>query len=290
MIKGPFLVLGAGGQLGQEWVLHLTAQERIFYALTRDVLDVTDPQALEEAFLRFKPRVVVNATGYTQVDQAESEPEQAYALNAKVPEHLASLCASHMALLVHYSTDYVFGGTASDRNVFPDGFPENHPQHPQNVYGASKAAGEAHIMASEAEFLLIRVSWLCGRYGKNFVKTMLRLSETNDRLRVVYDQWGSPSFADNVVENTLCLIDHECRGVYHITSEGVIPWSLFAQKIMELSHRPTQVVAIPSKEYPTPAARPFFSKLKTDKLKQVQDSVVENWELGLARLLGQLIT
>lgn len=289
MIKGPFLVLGAGGQLGQEWVLHLTSQERLFYALNREALDVTNPQALEEAFSRFNPQVVINATGYTQVDQAESEPAQAYALNAKVPEHLASLCASRKALLVHYSTDYVFGGTESDRHQFPDGFPETHLHHPQNVYGSSKAAGEAHIMASEAEYLLIRVSWLCGRYGKNFVKTMLRLSESNDRLRVVYDQWGSPSFADNVVENTLRLIDHGCRGVYHITSDGLIHWAMFAQKIMELSHRPTQVEAIPSREYPTPAARPFFSKLNPDKLKRVQDTVVEHWEVGLARLLGQLI-
>jgi len=289
MIKGPFLVLGAGGQLGQEWVLHLKAQGRVFYALNREALDVTDPQALEDAFSRFRPKVVINATGYTQVDQAESEPEKAFELNATVPERLAALCATNKALLVHYSTDYVFGGNETDRANYPDGFTESHPTKPENVYGASKAAGEELILKSGAEFLLIRVSWLCGRFGKNFVKTMLRLSETSDRLRVVYDQWGSPSYADNVVENTLQLIDHDCRGVYHITSDGLIHWAVFAQKIMELSQRSTYIEAIPTRDYPTPARRPFFSKLKTEKLKLVQDTVTEHWEVGLARLLRQLI-
>lgn len=117
---------------------------------------------------------------------------------------------------------------------------------------------------------------------------MLRLSETRQHLRVVCDQWGSPSFADNVVINTLHLIDQGCRGVYHITSKGLIHWAMFAQKIMQLSHNPTIIEAIPSSEYPTVASRPFFSKLNTEKVSRLLPLEVEHWEVGLERLLIQL--
>src|SRR5690606_11556292 len=144
-----------------------------------------------------QPSVIVNCAAYTAVDKAESEPEQARLLNAIVPGRLASLCARKSIKLVHYSTDYIFGGTKEDLVKYPDGFLEDHPAHPINVYGQTKWDGERAIMASGCEHLTLRVSWLCGRFGHNFVKTMLRLGREREVIRVVDDQIGCPSFANS---------------------------------------------------------------------------------------------
>src|SRR5690606_14959451 len=168
------LILGAGGQLGRERVHQLMLRDQDVYAYTREDLDITDRIAVSRIIAHVKPDVVVNCAAYTQVDKAESVPETARLLNTVVPDLLADVCKKYSAKLVHYSTDYIFGGSVEDRHEYPDGFTENHPSHPQNVYGQTKWDGERLITQSGCSYLIIRISWLCGRFGKNFVKTMLQ--------------------------------------------------------------------------------------------------------------------
>jgi len=280
-----FLILGAGGQLGREWVNQLMLRDRDVYAYTREDLDVTDRIAVSRIIAHVKPEVVVNCAAYTQVDKAESVPETARLLNTVVPNLLADLCKKHSAKLVHYSTDYIFGGSDEDRNVYPDGFSENHPSQPQNVYGQTKWDGERMIVQSGCPYLIIRISWLCGRFGRNFVKTMMQLGRERDEIRVVDDQFGSPGFADNIVINTLALIDRGATGVYHISSKGQTSWAEFAQEIMIQAGLKAVVKPIPSSEYPTPARRPAFSVLNTNKIEQVPGVIAEDWKIGLMRLI-----
>lgn len=283
-----YLILGAGGQLGREWVNHLMFHDKDVYAYAREDLDITDTEAVSRIISHVKPNVVVNCAAYTQVDKAESEPETARLLNAIVPGLLADLCKKHSAKLVHYSTDYIFGGSVEDRNENPDGFTENHPSHPQNVYGQTKWDGERMITQSGCSYLIIRISWLCGRFGKNFVKTMLQPGRERDEIRVIDDQIGSPGFADNIVVNSLALIDRGASGVYHISSKGQISWAEFAQEIMNQAGLKAIVKPIPSSEYPTPARRPAFSVLKTDKIEQIPGVIVEDWKIGLERLMKSI--
>lgn len=283
-----FLILGAGGQLGREWVQQLVMRDEHVYAYTYEDLDVSNSDALDRVLDEVKPSIVVNCAAYTKVDQAESESEQARRLNAIVPGRIASKCAQRNILLVHYSTDYVFGGSADDRKTFPMGFVEDHPVHPINVYGETKWVGEQQIQTSGCRHLIIRTSWLCGRYGHNFVKTMMRLSIDKDRVRVVDDQFGAPSFADRVVMNTLALIQSKQNGIYHLSSLGMCSWSEFASEIFRQTGSRTLVERVPSSEYVTEAKRPAYSLLNCDKASKVEGVLLESWEEGLQRLLEQI--
>jgi dTDP-4-dehydrorhamnose reductase len=283
-----FIILGAGGQLGREWVQQLVMFDEQVHAYTYEDLDISDSDALERILDHVQPTVLVNCAAYTKVDQAESEPEQARLINTIVPGRIAGICHDRDILFVHYSTDYVFGGTHDDRLNYPKGFPEDHPGHPINVYGETKWDGERLIQASDCKHLIIRTSWLCGRYGHNFVKTMMRLSTQKDRVQVVNDQFGVPSFADQVVKNTLALIQAQQTGVYHLSSLGMCSWSEFASEIFKQKGSKTAVDAISSSEYPTQARRPEYSLLDCTKASKVDGVSLEPWEMGLKRVREQI--
>lgn len=285
MIQNRFLITGAGGQLGREWLNALTMADQDVYAYAFEDLDVTDQQAVERIVSHVQPSVIVNCAAYTAVDKAETEPEQARLLNAIVPGRIASLCARKSIKLVHYSTDYIFGGSTSDMDAFPEGFAEDHPAHPINVYGQTKWDGERAIIASGCEHLTVRVSWLCGRFGHNFVKTMLRIGNEKDVIRVVDDQIGCPSFADSVVANTLALIDARQNGTFHLSGCGRISWADFAEEIMRQAGLQARIERISTSEYPTPAKRPYYSLLNTQKAAAIAGVEIADWKVGLRRLL-----
>lgn len=282
-----FLLTGAGGQLGREWLRFLSRQGRPFSAWGSDELDVTDVRKTKRVIQKEAPDVVINCAAYTQVDRAESEPEMADLVNRKGVKNIAELCEQNGIRLVHYSTDYVFPGKAEDQKKYPCGYPEDAEPNPINTYGASKRAGEIAFKESGVEGLLIRVSWLCGMYGSNFVKTMLRLGSERKELSVVADQIGSPSFAADVVKKSVQLLEMEQTGIVHISSSGKISWAEFAAEIFRQSRLKVVVHPITTDEFPTKAARPAFSLLHNSKL-EILGVPQTDWKKGLAMLIQQL--
>lgn len=284
-----FLITGANGQLGSEWVSRLTDLRREFVAYGSDRLDITNQSQTQELITSEKPDVVINCAAYTNVDRAESETEKAFLVNEYGVRNLINVCKENGSKLVHFSTDYVFAGDAADRTKFPEGYPEDASTDPVNRYGASKRAGELVLEEScpQSEWLLIRVSWLCGRYGSNFVKTMLKLSADKKEIPVVMDQTGSPSYAFDVVDKTIQLLESGCSGTFHISSSDEISWAQFAEEIFKISGMRTKVLSIPSDQYQTVAKRPSFSLLSKGKIQKNGLEPI-NWGLGLVKLLKQL--
>ncbi len=289
MEKLKVLLPGASGQLGREWQNILADRDdRLLVPYTSAQLDITRFEQVAHEIEEQQPDLIINCAAYTKVDQAEEETEKARAVNAAAVKNMAELCSRHDIKLIHFSTDYIFAGRREDREKFPEGYPEDHRADPVNTYGQTKWEGEQAIRSSGCRHLILRVSWLCGAYGGNFVRTMLRLADEHDSLRIVDDQVGSPTFTGNLVKNTMALIENGSEGTYHCASAGVISWADFAVAIFEMCGKEVEVARIPSAEYPTPAARPFFSKLNTVKIQSLDDTQIESWETGLARLLKQL--
>ncbi len=282
-----YLITGSGGQLGQDWVRYARRNNLNFTAVTSSGLDITDKEKVHQFLKTEKPDVVINCAAYTKVDQAETETEKAFAVNADGVKHLAESCRTIGALLVHYSTDYVFAGNLADRDTYPRGYTEEAPRNPSNIYGKSKHTGEIALIGSGTEYLLIRVSWLCGRYGSNFVKTMLRLVKEREEVSVVNDQFGSPSFAFDVVEKTDALIRNNLRGTYHISSNGELAWADFADQVFQESGTGTSVKQISSEQFAAKAKRPAYSLLCNKKMEKAGIKPLD-WKDGLSRLMKQL--
>ena len=282
-----YLITGAGGQLGREWVHYARAKGYTASALTSSDLDITNENWVNKVINHEAPDVVINCAAYTKVDQAESEREKAFSVNADGVKYLAEACEKSGAKIVHYSTDYVFAGNLSDRETYPHGYTEDIECNPANVYGKSKQSGEIALMGSGAEFLLIRISWLCGRFGSNFVKTMLRLASEREEVSVVNDQFGSPSFAGDVAEKTDALIRKNLRGIYHISSIGELTWADFAEQVFLEKGTGTIVKRISSDEYPTKAKRPAYSLLCNKKMEKAGIKPLV-WNDGLSMLMKQL--
>ena len=280
-----FLITGAGGQLGHEWVQFCETRDVFYKAFTSAELDITSESALLSNILEFNPDAVINCAAYTKVDQAEEEEEKAELVNATAPGVLSEVCKKQGVKLVHYSTDYVFSGTKKDQSELPDGYPETYQTDPINVYGRTKRNGEVAIQESGCEYLILRVSWLCGTFGNNFVKTMLRLGQERDKLTVVKDQFGSPTFADQVVEQSYELIKQNRKGIFHLSSEGTTTWYEFAKEIFTQRQLDVEVVPVDSSEYKTKAVRPYFSKLSTQKISTIPGVTILSWRDGLKRLL-----
>ncbi|MFV1884466.1 MAG: dTDP-4-dehydrorhamnose reductase [Balneola sp.] len=279
------LITGAGGQLGQEWVFFCKTKNVSYKAFTSAELDITSEETLLYSIQEFNPDAVVNCAAYTKVDQAEDEEEKAELVNATAPGVLSEVCKKQGVKLVHYSTDYVFSGTKKDQSELPDGYPETYQTDPINVYGRTKRNGEVAIQESGCEYLILRVSWLCGTYGNNFVKTMLRLGQERDKLTVVNDQFGSPTFADQVVEQSFELIKQNRKGIFHLSSEGTTTWFEFAKEIFTQRQLDVEVVPVASSEFRTKAVRPHFSKLSTQKISTIPGVTILSWRDGLKRLL-----
>lgn len=284
-------LLGASGQLGREWQARFRDESDSggnFLTYTSSQLDITDQKRVGDELRSQNPDIIINCAAYTDVDGAEDHREKAHKVNAEAVAGLAELSAELDCMLVHYSTDYVFPGAPDDRTRFPDGYPEDHPTNPINYYGKTKLQGEEAIRASGCPHLIIRVAWLCGAFGSNFVKTMLQLGRERDRLEVVNDQWGSPTFAENVVFNSWQLLKAGQYGTFHITSHGLITWYDFARAVFETAGVDVEMEPVSSDHFPTVAKRPRFSKLSTEKLRAVSAASIEDWTDGLERLLHQL--
>ncbi|NGP87815.1 dTDP-4-dehydrorhamnose reductase [Fodinibius halophilus] len=285
------LLLGATGQLGKEWQSFLAQNETDDIELlsyTSSQLDITHYREVSDELRKQKPDVVVNCAAYTDVDGAEKHRKQAQKINVEAVLYLAELSQQLEFKLVHYSTDYVFPGSQLDKQECPRGYPEDHPADPINWYGKTKWEGEQAIRNTTANHLIIRVSWLCGQFGSNFVKTMLKLAEERDSLQVVDDQWGSPTFTEEVVKKSLALLKKDTKGTYHLCSKGLINWYEFAQTIFTLSEIDITLEAVDSSVFATEAERPSFSKLNTQKLADELGSEPVDWKEGLTSLLKQL--
>ena len=228
----------------------------------------------------------INCAAYTAVDKAEDEPELATLINAFAPKVLADTCKRHNALLIHISTDYVFGGDAHEPYKVDD------PINPQSVYGSTKAEGERLIRESGCNYMIVRTAWLYSSVGKNFVKTMLMLGDTKDEINVVADQKGCPTWAHDLAVALLALLNkngkNEVHETFHFTNEGQITWHDFATAIMEIGGKQCKVNPITTDQYPTKAKRPAYSVLDLSKIKEFAEIEIPEWRDSLAKCIEEL--
>jgi dTDP-4-dehydrorhamnose reductase len=274
------LVTGRDGQVGWE-LARVLPQIGEVVALGRNELDLGDPGQIVKVVREVKPDVIVNSAAYTAVDKAESEPEQAYLVNAAAPGFLAAEAKALGALLIHYSTDYVFDGAKQGPYV------ETDVPRPVSVYGDSKLAGEQAVQAVGGRHVILRTSWVYAARGKNFLLTMLKLGMEKPQLRVVDDQRGAPTWARSIAEATATIIrdGDPPSGLYHFTAAGQTTWCGFAREILRLAEIATPVKGITTAEYPTPAKRPANSVLDTQKLRQAFGIRIAPWGESLAACL-----
>jgi dTDP-4-dehydrorhamnose reductase len=276
------LVFGKTGQLATEL-------QRLgdVVALGRDRADLADPAACADAIRAHAPRAVINAAAYTAVDRAEEEEALATIINGDAPTAMSHACAELGIPLIHISTDYVFPGTG-DAPWQPDG-----PTAPTNAYGRSKLAGEVGIRNSGAVHAILRTSWVVSAHGANFVKTMLRLSDTRDALNVVADQTGGPTPARDIAAACLqmagqLIVDPSKSGTYHYSGAPDVSWADFARAIFDQEGKAVTVTPIPTTDYPTPAKRPLNSRMDCGATQQVFGILRPDWRDGLNMILNEI--
>lgn len=294
------MVTGAGGQVGRELRGSLAALGNVV-ALERAQCDLSRPGELRQVVRALRPDVIVNAAAYTAVDDAERDEALASTVNGTAVEVLAQEAARTGALLVHYSTDYVFDGRKDGPYL------EDDPPCPINAYGRSKLAGEAAIQRTGGSFLVLRTSWVYGVHGRNFLRTMLRLMREREELRIVADQIGAPTWAAQIAQASAGVLALALReraegrfspGLFHLTASGATSWHGFAAAILDGARRggliaagPTpRLVPIVSADYPCPAARPGNSRLAGSRLRQRFGVALPPWEEGLSLCLRELCT
>ncbi|MBW4795755.1 dTDP-4-dehydrorhamnose reductase [Pseudomonas tolaasii] len=289
------LLLGKNGQVGWELQRSLAPLGQLLAldSKSRDYCgDLNDLEGLAATVQRFAPDIIVNAAAYTAVDKAESEPAQALRVNAEAPAMLAAQARKLNALLVHYSTDYVFAGDGDTP------WQENDPVGPLSVYGQTKLQGEQAIEAAGCAHLIFRTSWVYAARGNNFAKTMLRLARERDSLNVIDDQFGTPTGAELLADVTAHAIratraNPQLAGVYHLAASGETTWYRYARFVLEhaqtagesLKVDPAALGAITTAQYPTPARRPGNSRLNTQKLQNAFSLRLPEWQTGVARML-----
>lgn len=292
MTEATILITGANGQVGYELARTMQGLGRVV-ALDRAALDLANLDAIRTTLREIKPSIVVNAAAYTAVDRAESDRDSAFRLNAEAPGVLAQECSKLGALLIHYSTDYVFNGEKEGP------YTESDATDPQNVYGASKLAGERAVIDACGAHLIFRTSWVYGARGNNFVQTMLRLGSERDELRVVADQIGAPTWSNTIATSTAHVVasglsaataDYwvERSGVYHLTAAGEASWYDLACATFEIAmgDAAPRVVPIEAKEYPTAARRPLNSRLSNEALKNRFGIRQAHWRTALELCLA----
>jgi len=292
MVDTQVLLTGAGGQVGAELAQRLAPQVNLI-AADRQRCDLSQPQALYDQVMALAPTLIINAAAYTAVDRAETEPELAQRVNAEAPGQLAAAATELGASLVHMSTDYVFDGSQSHP------YQETDAPAPLGIYGQSKLAGEEAVRQGCDRHVILRTAWVYGTQGKgNFVKTMLRLGREREELRVVYDQVGTPTWAGDIaaaIGDLLPQLGPETYGTYHFTNSGVASWydlavATFAEaEALGLPLALERVVPITTPEYPTPAARPAYSVLATEKITQQLGHRAPHWQSALRTMLAEYV-
>lgn len=293
LTEGPILVTGGTGQLAR--CLDAQGAGMGLLRIGRPVLDFDDLDAIPATLAALAPRMIINAAAYTAVDRAESEPEAADRANHLGPKLLAEYAAAHDIALIHISTDYVFDGSKGAAYL------ETDTPNPASVYGASKLAGERAVLAINPRTVVLRTSWVYAAEGKNFVLTMLNAAKRMPKLRVVADQIGNPTNAEDLAQAILAIAarielggwNDELRGVYHATGTGTTSWHGFAQSIFTFAarygHPVPEIEAITTADWPTPARRPADSRLDGGALERVFNLRLPPWEQSLQRTIATLL-
>ncbi|TDR49997.1 dTDP-4-dehydrorhamnose reductase [Pseudomonas brenneri] len=284
------LITGQHGQVSRELQQRLQGLGELV-VLGRDQLDLANPEQIRQQVRSYRPGLIINAAAHTAVDQAENEPDIAFAINATAPGVLAEEAKALGIPLIHYSTDYVFDGSK------PAPYREDDAPNPLGVYGMSKLAGEQAIAAVGGQYLILRTSWVYSSHGKNFLLTMQRLLQEKPHMRIVADQIGAPTWAGTIADSTRALIERWQAGqagewgVYHLTAQGETSWLGFAQAIGEQLLADGMACAalegIPASEYPTPAKRPLNSRLDCSRLQQQWQVSQPQWREALRECLAQ---
>lgn len=269
------LVVGAKGMLGQDLMQSLSGEVR---GVDIDDIDITSLESVQKVLLTLKPRVVINAAAYTDVDGCESKQELAMQVNGEGVAHLALISKEIGAKLVQVSTDYIFDGSKGSPYL------EDDPINPLSVYGESKLAGEMNACLNP-DHLVVRTQWLYGLHGKNFVETMLRLAKDKEELAVVDDQIGSPTWTMDLCHAIKTLIERDCRGTYHAVNSGSCSWNAFAQAIFAEAGAKVKVNPMATTELGRAAVRPLYSVLDCGKLKQDTGLQLEGWREALQKYL-----
>jgi dTDP-4-dehydrorhamnose reductase len=275
-------VLGSGGMLGSHFMRTLSKLGYTHLTTSSKEVDIVHCNQIEAFLKTHRPTHIINCTGYTQVDNAESEPELAFQVNAQGPKNLGEAARRYQAKVIHFSTDYVFDGQSRTP------YKEDDPCSPLGVYGKSKWEGEQHLLSSLEDACIIRTSWLYGFPGKNFVETMLRLMKEKETVKVVDDQRGRPTYCQDLAEASLKLLD--ARGIFHIANSQQTTWFGFANEIANLGKDMglplivKNILPITTEEFPTPAKRPLYSVLDTRKVEALNIQP-RPWQEALADYL-----
>lgn len=276
------LVTGYNGQLGYDVIKKIPSCDECKGVDIQD-FDITDKAQTMEYIKSYHPDAVIHCAAYTAVDKAEDDTETCYKVNAVGTRNIAEACKEIDAKMVYVSTDYVYSGKGCTP-ITPDS-----PTDPQNVYGRTKLEGEEAVRSILDKYFIVRTSWVFGINGNNFVKTMLRLSESRDVLTVVDDQIGSPTYTPDLAELLVNMVHSTCYGTYNATNENFCSWAEFAAEIMKLGNRKTQIKPIPSSEYPTRATRPLNSRLSKECLEK-DFGRLPTWQDALKRYFTELDT
>ena len=283
------LVTGANGQLGQSIQFIANQYPNIQFIYTDyQELDITNFESCHTVFAKYKPQFCINTAAYTAVDKAESEAEKAHLINVIGPENLAKVCKEYNTILLHISTDFIFDGTSTQPYL------ETDIPNPKSVYGQTKLDGELAVQKNWEKHFIIRTSWVYSQFANNFMKTMLRLASERDSLSVVNDQIGTPTYAVDLAEVLMNIIQSSITnkpspfGIYNFSNEGVCSWYDFAAAIFHQKGITIDLQPIPTSAYPTPAKRPSYSVLDKSKIKNTFNLKINDWKTSLNSCLNQL--
>lgn len=279
----PILITGGYGQLGMDCARVLTP-EHVVTSVDIDTVDITDPAQVDAICRKVNPAVIINCAAYTQVDQCETDAAAAAAVNADAPGHLAAAARQCGATLIHISTDYVFDG----KKPLPDPYLETDPTGPVSVYGRTKLDGEHAVAASGCRYIILRTAWLYGFHGRNFLKTILKkaLSAPESTLKVVNDQFGSPTWSYRLALQIRRLANSDAHGIYHASSEGYGAWFDLASSFLEKMGMPQRIIPCDTTAYPTPAVRPKNAILENHRLKEQGLNMMIDWRQDLDEFIA----
>ena len=273
------LVTGANGQLGYDVVQHLNELGIEHLGVERNVLDITNQDAVSKILTSYGPDVVIHCAAYTAVDKAENDRENCYAVNVLGTRYIAEVCQNIDAKMVYISTDYVFDGEGNEP------FKETDQPNPINYYGQTKYEGELEVQKLLQKYYIVRISWVFGNHGSNFVKTMLRLGKEKKEVSVVCDQIGSPTYTPDLAKLLVEMIQTDKYGIYHATNEGYCSWYEFACEIFKQAGMDVKVKPIRTSQYPTLARRPLNSRISKQKLDNQRLKRLTSWENALITFL-----
>lgn len=276
------LVTGVTGQLGYDVARELEKRHIEYKGTGSREMDISDAEAVKRVITAYHPDAIIHCAAYTAVDKAEDDYGRAMDVNAKGTLAIAKAAKEIDAKMLYISTDYVFNGQGTEP------FTVDATTAPLNVYGLTKLFGEEVVQMELSKYFIVRIAWVFGKNGNNFVKTMLRLGQTHDELTVVSDQWGSPTYTADLAPLLCDMISTDAYGIYHATNEGITNWAEFATYIMERAHLSCKVRPIPSSDYPTKAVRPLNSCLDKSSLDKAGFRRLPDWKDALRRYLKEM--